>query len=159
MVDAVAGLLADLFGASAERATLVTCVHNFVRREQHLGEELWVHRKGAISADPGEPGIIPGSMGAPSYHVEGRGCEGALRSSSHGAGRCLSRSEARRRISVADVRRQLRGVWFDVRQAERLRDEAPAAYKDISKVMRAQRELTRVVRAVRPILSYKCPDG
>lgn len=133
----------------------ISCHHNFVRREQHAGETLWVHRKGAISAMDGEPGVIPGSMGAPSYHVLGRGCAAALCSSSHGAGRCMPRGEARRRIAAQELLAQLRGVWFDHRAADELRDEAPAAYKDIGAVMRAQRELTRVVRRLRPVLSFK----
>src|SRR5206468_315103 len=102
-----------------------------------------------------EPGIIPGSMGSPSYHVKGRGCEEALLSSSHGAGRAFSRFAARRAISVSALTEQLRGIWFDHRRAARLIDEAPMAYKDIGKVMRAQKELTRPVRTLTPILSYK----
>jgi tRNA-splicing ligase RtcB len=133
----------------------ISCVHNFVRHETHGGEELWVHRKGAISACFGEPGIVPGSMGTPTFHVEGRGCERSLCSSSHGAGRIMTRSEARRRIGVRELHRQLRGVWFDERRANALRDEAPGAYKDIGRVMRAQAELTKIVRRLRPVLSYK----
>jgi tRNA-splicing ligase RtcB len=135
--------------------TAFACHHNFVRREHHGGEDLWVHRKGAISARDGEPGVIPGSMGAPSYHVAGRGCADALCSSSHGAGRRMSRGEARRRISRDALLTQMRGVWFDHRAAEALRDEAPGAYKDIGAVMRAQRPLTRVVRTLRPVLCFK----
>jgi len=121
----------------------------------HDGEALWVHRKGAISASSGEAGIIPGSMGSPSYQVEGRGLVQSLCSSSHGAGRALTRTEARRSISTRALMRQLEGVWFDHRRADRLRDEAPSAYKDIQLVMRAQRDLTKIVRTVRPILSFK----
>lgn len=135
--------------------TAFACHHNFVRRETHDGEALWVHRKGAISAADGEPGVIPGSMGAPSHHVVGRGCSAALCSSSHGAGRHFGRGEARRRISRAALVDQMRGVWFDLRAADALRDEAPAAYKDIGAVMRAQRDLTRVVRTLRPVLCFK----
>lgn len=135
--------------------TWIACHHNFVRRERHDDEELWVHRKGAVSAHAGEPGIIPGSMGAPSFHTCGRGEVAGLCSSAHGAGRALSRGEARRQIRAADVVAQMRGVWFDHRAADALRDEAPAAYKDIAAVMRAQRELTRVVRRLRPVLSFK----
>ena len=126
-----------------------------MRREEHEGEPLWVHRKGAISARDGEPGIIPGSMGAPSFHVQGRGCARSLCSSSHGAGRCMARGVARQRISARKLHEQMDGVWFDHRLAERLRDEAPGAYKDIGAVMRAQRELTRVIRRLRPRLVLK----
>jgi tRNA-splicing ligase RtcB len=155
MMDGVAVLLAELFGVTADAESVIHCNHNHVRREMHYGAECWVHRKGAVSAREGEPGIIPGSMGTASFHVTGRGHADALCSSSHGAGRRLSRSEARQAIGADDLERQLRDVWFDHRLADRLRDEAPAAYKDIHAVMRAQRDLTRIVRRLRPLLNYK----
>jgi tRNA-splicing ligase RtcB len=140
---------------SPEPATLITCNHNHVRRELHFGEELLVHRKGAIHVSPGGAGIVPGSMGSPSFHVEGRGCPDALDSSAHGAGRLLTRTEARRSVSRRDLARQMHGVWYDHRIEDRLRDEAPAAYKDIGSVMRAQSALVRIVRRLEPLLSYK----
>lgn len=155
ILDQVVALVAAHLGAGSAAGTLVTCTHNHVRRETVGDEELWVHRKGAISARPGEPGVIPGSMGSASFHVEGRGVAAALHSSSHGAGRVMSRSEARHRISQRDFEREMRGVWYDRRLAPRLRDEAPGAYKDIGAVMRAQRPLTRIIRRLRPLLSYK----
>lgn len=155
MVAEACGIIDELFGLTAERDQFLRCLHNHVRLETWNGESAWIHRKGAISAREGEPGIIPGSMGSSSYHVEGRACEPALYSSSHGSGRRMSRTEARARIARRDLEDQMRGVWFDTRMAERLRDEAPAAYKDIDAVMRAQKELTRVVRKLRPVLSYK----
>ena len=94
-------------------------------------------------------------MGTSSYHVEGRGCPESLHSSSHGAGRSMSRDEARRRISVRSLERQMGSVWFDHRSADGLREEAPQAYKDIGAVLRAQHDLTRVLRRLRPVLSYK----
>jgi tRNA-splicing ligase RtcB len=147
----VAEVLADVLGAAPVPGTRITCHHNHVRRE---GERL-VHRKGAMPAGDGEPGVIPGSMGSPSYHVVGRGCAAALASASHGAGRAMSRGEARHAIGVATLRRELAGVWFDRRRADDLRDEAPSAYKAIGEVMRAQRELVRVVRRLVPRLAYK----
>ncbi len=126
-----------------------------VRRETHEGEALWVHRKGAISAVAGERGLIPGSMGTHSFHVEGRGCAEALCSSAHGAGRRLSRTDARRRLSAKDVVRELRGVWFDHRLAAGLREEAPSAYKDIDAVLRAEHDLVRITRRLRPVLCFK----
>lgn len=155
MVRAVGDVLARVLGVQAEEGTYVSCHHNHVRRETHFGESLWVHRKGAMSAAAGEPGLIPGSMGTHSYHVEGRGCEEALASSAHGAGRRLSRTDARRTLSTRDVGRELRGVWFDHRLAPGLREEAPSAYKDIDDVLRAQRDLVRIVRRLRPVLSFK----
>lgn len=147
-------VLAETLGMQALPETLVCCHHNHVRLEC-WGEPLWVHRKGAIPAAEGEPGLIPGSMGSPSYHVLGRGCPDALGSSSHGAGRAMSRAEARRRVQPRDLRRQMRGVAWDEASARALVEEAPEAYRDIGAVMQAQRALTRVVRRVWPVLSYK----
>jgi tRNA-splicing ligase RtcB len=155
MVEEVCDGLAELLGVTGLRDTYLDCHHNFVRLEKHDPGWLWVHRKGAISAREGEPGIIPGSMGSTSFHVTGRGNRDALCSSSHGAGRVMSRSEARRRISVRRLGEQMSGVWFDHRIANRLRDEAPGAYKDIGAVMRAQRTLTRIERRLEPVLVYK----
>ncbi len=148
-------MLTEVTGDGADPNTAINCHHNFIEVTEHQGQRLWVHRKGAISAREGEPGMIPGSMGAASYHVEGRGCAEALWSSSHGAGRSLSRTEARTRISRRALEHQMAGVWFDYRKSADLLEEAPRAYKDIDKVMTAQRELTRIVRRLRPLLSYK----
>jgi tRNA-splicing ligase RtcB len=155
IIEAVSDLLREVLGAMPRAEDRMDCDHNHVQRETHFGAALWVHRKGAVPAGAGEPGIIPGSMGAPTYHTQGRGCTEALGSSSHGAGRSLSRATAFRKITSRDLLRQMRGVWFDQRRADRLRDEAPAAYKDIGQVMRAQHDLTRIVRRLRPVLSYK----
>jgi tRNA-splicing ligase RtcB len=94
-------------------------------------------------------------MGAESHHTVGRGVAAALGSSSHGAGRRFSRTEARERIGQRTLEREMEGIWFDRRKVDGLRDEAPGAYKDIGAVMRAQRELTRIVRTLRPRLSFK----
>lgn len=151
----VAAGLAEILGVEADEDTYVDCHHNFARSEDHGDGALWVHRKGAISARAGEPGIIPGSMGSASFHVTGRGVAASMWSSSHGAGRVMSRAQARHELSVAALHDQMAGVWFDHRLASRLRDEAPAAYKDIGQVMRAQRELTRIERRLRPVVVYK----
>jgi tRNA-splicing ligase RtcB (3'-phosphate/5'-hydroxy nucleic acid ligase) len=155
MVDGVRDILERVLGAEGDETSFVDCNHNHVRRETHAGETLWVHRKGAMPAADGQPGLIPGSMGTRSVHVEGRGCPEALSSSAHGAGRRLSRTEARRTISTRDVGRELRGVWFDHRLAAGLREEAPSAYKDLDGVLRAQHDLVRIVRRLRPVLSFK----
>jgi tRNA-splicing ligase RtcB len=156
MLEATAALVAGRLGLEPEWGeTFLDCAHNHVRLEAPLGEPLWVHRKGAIPAGPGEPGLVPGSMGTATFHVEGRGRGEALWSSAHGAGRRMSRADARRRIGVHELEREMRGVHYDVRRADRLRDEAPSAYKDIGAVLRAQRDLTRIVRRLRPVLSYK----
>jgi tRNA-splicing ligase RtcB len=148
-------ILNQTLSAKACWATLITTDHNHVALEEHGGRRLWVHRKGAMSAQVGEPGVLPGSMGTVSFHVEGRGCEVALCSSAHGAGRALSRSAARSKISELELRRQMKGIWFDCRLSSVLRDEAPSAYKDIRAVLRAQHDLVKVTRTLRPILNYK----
>jgi tRNA-splicing ligase RtcB len=155
MLRAVEQLLSELFGVELNWETLIHANHNHVRWETHGSESFWVHRKGALPAAEGVLGVIPGSMGSPSFHVTGRGCPESLCSSSHGAGRALSRGEAARSISARQLDREMRGVWFDSRLVDRLRDEAPSAYKDILAVMRAQRDLTRIDRQLQPILSYK----
>jgi len=155
MVQAVAGLLRSALGVECDWDSLFDRHHNHVQRETHHGQALWVHRKGAQNAGINEPGIVPGSMGTDSFHVRGRGVPAALASCSHGAGRKLSRSEARQEVSAKAFDRQMRHVWFDRRRSRALLDEAPTAYKDIHAVMRAQRELVRIERRLRPLLSYK----
>ena len=155
IVAEVSAIMETRFGVRLREDTAITCHHNFVRREHHEGEPLWVHRKGAISAREGELGIVPGSMGAPSFHVVGRGCSEALCSSAHGAGRMMSRTMARHRITIDQLHDSMEGVWFDHRRARGLIDEAPDAYKDIGAVMRAQRALTRPIRKLMPVLSFK----
>jgi tRNA-splicing ligase RtcB len=155
LVEAAEEIIGQQLAALAEPTSYFDCHHNHVRREPHAAGAFWVHRKGAISAAAGEAGIIPGSMGSPSFHVQGRGAAEALCSSSHGAGRAMSRGDARRRITRRAFERQMEGIYFDRQQAERLRDEAPGAYKSITAVMRAQHELTRIVRRLQPLVCVK----
>ncbi|MBK8098652.1 MAG: RtcB family protein [Planctomycetes bacterium] len=150
-----AEVFAEVLGIAIDWSTWHDVVHNFVRAEAHGGESLWVHRKGAASARVGESGAIPGSMGSWSFHVEGRGEAAALCSSSHGAGRRLPRGEAMRTISTRDLERELSAVFWQRENANALRDEAPRAYKDIGAVMRAQRDLVRIIRRLRPVLAFK----
>jgi tRNA-splicing ligase RtcB len=152
---AAAEVVCDVLGGSPREETLIACSHNHVRQEMHEGVALWVHRKGANSAAAGEPGIIPGSMATESVHVTGRGEPRALLSSSHGAGRLMSRADARRRISPRRLRAQMGAVLFDERLAARLCEEAPGAYRDLAAVLRAQRDLVRIERRLRPLLVYK----
>jgi tRNA-splicing ligase RtcB len=151
----VAALVSELLGASELPGSRISVDHNHVRLEEHGGRRLWVHRKGAMGLDAGQLGVVPGSMGTATFHVEGRGSEAALRSSAHGAGRALSRGEARRAISTTRLLEEARGVFFDHRLARELREEAPSAYKDVHAVLRAQRDLVRVVRRLRPVLVFK----
>jgi tRNA-splicing ligase RtcB len=155
MAEEAGKVLTRLLNCGIRWETMIATDHNHVTRERHGGRELWVHRKGAMSAQQGEPGVLSGSMGSPSFHVEGRGCVEALCSSAHGAGRAWSRGAARGRFTDRDLQRQMEGVWYDYRLTGKLRDEAPAAYKDIHKVLKAQRELVKVTRTLRPVLNYK----
>jgi tRNA-splicing ligase RtcB (3'-phosphate/5'-hydroxy nucleic acid ligase) len=155
MADEVGRVLAATLGAHVCWDTVITTDHNHVSLETHAGRDLWVHRKGAMRARLGESGVLPGSMGSLSFHVEGRGHEAALCSSAHGAGRALSRTAARGQVTEREFRRQMEGVWYDSRKTEKLRDEAPSAYKDIRSVLRAQKEMVKVIRTLRPVLNYK----
>lgn len=155
MLEAAAGVARDILGCRADWSTLLDADHNHVQAEMHDGGSLLVHRKGANRAPEHAPNLIPGSMATHTYRVTGRGTPGSLASSSHGAGRRFSRGAARSRIRRRDVERQLAGVWIDPRVAARLVDEVPSAYRDIHAVMRAQRELVRIVWRLRPVLSYK----
>jgi len=132
---------------------VIECHHNYVANERHFGRNMWVTRKGALRARRGDIGIIPGSMGAKSYIVRGTGSKHSLQSCSHGAGRALSRTEARKRYSAADLRAQTVGV--ECRKDHDVVDELPAAYKDIDKVMEAQQDLVEIVHTLKQILCVK----
>ena len=133
----------------------VNCHHNFTQREVHNGVETWITRKGAIKADVGDLGVIPGSMGTRSYIVEGKGNEASWMSCSHGAGRRHSRSKAKKLYTSADLAEQMKGkVWLSKR-ADALVDEIPAAYKDIDQVMADQADLVEVHHTLQQLLNYK----
>jgi tRNA-splicing ligase RtcB len=131
----------------------INCHHNYVARESHGGERLFVTRKGAISAREGELGIIPGSMGAKSYIVRGKGNPESFCSCSHGAGRHMSRSEAKRKFDRFDLAAQTAGI--ECRKDGGVVDEIPAAYKDIDKVMAHQTDLVEVVHTLRQVVCIK----
>ena len=131
----------------------VNCHHNYVQREEHFGREVFVTRKGAVSAREGELGIIPGSMGARSYIVEGKGNADSFHSCSHGAGRAMSRGEAKRRFTVKDHERATEGV--ECRKDANVLDETPMAYKDIDRVMAAQEDLVRVKHTLKQVICIK----
>lgn len=131
----------------------VNCHHNYVSRERHYGKQVYVTRKGAVSAQRGELGIIPGSMGARSFIVRGKGNPESFCSCSHGAGRAMSRAEARRRFTVEDHVRMTEGV--ECRKDADVIDETPAAYKDIDAVMAAQADLVEVVHTLRQVVCVK----
>lgn len=131
----------------------VNCHHNYVAIESHYGEDVLVTRKGAVSAGEGELGIIPGSMGSRSYIVRGKGNPESFRSCSHGAGRAMSRTEARKRFSVEDHARATAGV--ECRKDIGVIDETPMAYKSIDAVMAAQKDLVEVAHTLRQVVCVK----
>jgi tRNA-splicing ligase RtcB len=131
----------------------VNCHHNYVQKERHFGEDVYVTRKGAVSARAGQLGIIPGSMGARSFIVRGKGHPESFDSCSHGAGRAMSRGEARRRFTLADHRAATEGV--ECRKDKDVIDETPAAYKDIDAVMAAQQDLVEVVHTLKQVVCVK----
>jgi tRNA-splicing ligase RtcB len=150
VVAAVRRVIAKPFETHVEA---VNCHHNYVSRERHFGQDILVTRKGAVSARMGELGIIPGSMGARSYIVRGLGNADSFHSCSHGAGRKMSRTEARKRFSLEDHRVATLGV--ECRKDVDVIDETPAAYKDIDAVMQAQKDLVEVVHTLKQIVCVK----
>jgi tRNA-splicing ligase RtcB len=131
----------------------VNCHHNYVQHERHFGRDVLVTRKGAVSAREGELGIIPGSMGTRSYIVRGKGNPESFHSCSHGAGRTMSRTEAKRRFTLADQVKATEGV--ECRKDAGVIDEIPMAYKDIDAVMHAQRDLVEVVHTLKQVVCVK----
>jgi tRNA-splicing ligase RtcB len=154
MMDAaIVEVLSFLGGGSVTRS--VNCHHNFAQPEVHDGRELWVTRKGAIRADTGDLGVIPGSMGTRSYIVRGKGSAASWRSCSHGAGRRHSRTQARKLFSAADLTEQMKGKTWLKGRASALVDEIPMAYKDIDQVMADQSDLVEVLHTLHQVLNYK----
>lgn len=140
-------------GLPLTRLMEINCHHNYVEKENHYGENVFVTRKGAVRARETDYGIIPGSMGTRSYIVQGRGNEASFHSCSHGAGRRMSRTEARKRFTAVDLEDQTRGV--ECRKDLGVLDEIPGAYKDIDKVMEDQSDLVTVVATLKQVLCVK----
>lgn len=134
--------------------TTINIHHNYAAFEHHFGTDVLVHRKGATQAQTGQPGIIPGSMGAPSYITRGLGNPESFESSSHGAGRRMGRKEAKRTLNLEEERAKMEGIVHGLRTVEDL-DEAPGAYKSIDKVMENQKDLTEIVVKLTPLASIK----
>ena len=131
----------------------INCHHNYVSEEHHFGEQVFVTRKGAIRAGEGEYGIIPGSMGAKSFIVRGKGNPSSFCSCSHGAGRMLSRTKAKRLFTEEDLVKQTEGVECNIDKS--VIDEIPAAYKDIDQVMANQNDLVDVVHTLKQVICIK----
>lgn len=150
VIDAMRQEIAKPFTITQEA---INCHHNYVEKENHFGRNMWVTRKGAIRAREGDLGIIPGSMGQRSYIVRGKGNLQSYCSCSHGAGRVMSRAEAKRRFSITDLIAQTEGV--ECRKDENVIDEIPASYKDIDQVMANQTDLVEVVHQLKQVLCVK----
>lgn len=153
MLQAVVAALRESLPAFELTDQVVNCHHNYVARERHYGKDVWVTRKGAVRAGEGEWGIIPGSMGARSYIVRGKGNPESFCSCSHGAGRAMSRGEAKRRFTLEDHAKATEGI--ECRKDADVIDETPMAYKDIDAVMAAQQDLVDIVHTLRQVVCVK----
>jgi tRNA-splicing ligase RtcB len=157
MMQAAIGALASVVpGATpqlGDDGLAVNCHHNYVAKEHHFGANVWVTRKGAVRAREGDLGIIPGSMGARSYIVRGKGNPESFMSCSHGAGRAMSRTEAKKRFTLEDHAKATEGV--ECRKDAEVLDETPGAYKPIDAVMAAQSDLVEIVHELRQVVCVK----
>ena len=153
MMDRVVRQFADWVGGPVERTEEINCHHNYTEPETHFGKRVWLSRKGAINAEAGRAGLIPGSMGTASYVVVGLGNRVALNSAPHGAGRNFSRTAARRQFTRDDLRAAMVGIEY--RDTDAFIDEIPAAYKDIDQVMADAVELVEVRHTLRQVVNVK----
>ncbi|HJQ02253.1 MAG TPA: RtcB family protein [Jatrophihabitans sp.] len=153
MMHRVVDAFSDWVGDEAERTAEINCHHNYTEQESHFGKTVWLSRKGAINAAEGVPGLIPGSMGAASYVVTGKGNRLALDSSPHGAGRNFSRSAARKRFTRTDLNDRMKGIAWG--ESDAFLDEHPDAYKDIDVVMADAADLVEVEHRLRQIVNVK----
>jgi tRNA-splicing ligase RtcB len=153
MLQAVLDILRASFPSLTTEEMAVNCHHNYVVKERHFGKDVWLTRKGAVRAGTGELGIIPGSMGAKSFIVRGKGNPESFETCSHGAGRAMSRNEAKRRFTVEDHARATAHV--ECRKDADVIDETPGAYKDIDAVMAAQADLVEIVHTLRQVVCVK----
>lgn len=153
MMEATLKALRGHLPAFEVTQTAINCHHNYIAQENHFGANVWVTRKGAVRARGGDLGIIPGSMGTGSFIVRGKGNRDSFCSCSHGAGRAMSRGEAKKRISLEDHAKAMTGI--ECRLDADVLDESPAAYKDISAVIAAQDDLIEIVHRLRQVLNVK----
>lgn len=153
MMAATIRAFEEFMGGALQQEETINCHHNFTQMEHHGGVDVWLTRKGAIKADKGDRGIIPGSMGTRSYVVSGLGNSASYCSCSHGAGRRLGRKEAKRKLSVESLSEAMSGIAWN--HSDALVDEHPLAYKDIDVVMENQRDLVTVDHTLHQVLNYK----
>ncbi len=154
MMDAAQRSLFEVVGRGSVVKT-ENCHHNFTQREHHLGRDVWLTRKGAIKAGVGDEGVIPGSMGTRSYIVRGKGAASSFESCAHGAGRRMSRSKARRELTVDSLTSAMQGRTWNSDKAKALLDEHPSSYKSIDQVMADQEDLVEVTHVLRQVFNYK----
>lgn len=155
LLSAATEAVADVLGGDPACSTRIDVHHNFASEETHLGRKLWVHRKGAIAAPPGALVVIPGSMGTATYVAEGLGEATSFQSASHGAGRVMTRREARERISAHRLAHAMRRVVHDDRRHASLVEEAPAAYRDVREVLEDEADLVRPLLRLEPLVVLK----
>ncbi|QNQ89874.1 RtcB family protein [Corynebacterium poyangense] len=153
MMDRFADALTDFMDSPVREEERINCHHNYTTKEVHYGKKVWITRKGAIRAEAGTSALIPGSMGTASYVVEGLGYPPALHSAPHGAGRLLSRREAKKRFNAADLDARMSGIVY--RPGEEFVDEIPDAYKDIDEVIAASAQLVKVRHTLHQVLNIK----
>lgn len=153
MMDRFARELGFFVDKQLEEVEHINCHHNYTVQEEHYGETIWLTRKGAVLADEGTPALIPGSMGTASYVVSGKGNAEALRSAPHGAGRRMSRNQAKKRFSTADLDSRMAGIVY--RPGKEWIDEIPDAYKDIDQVMADAADLVTIRHKLRQIVNVK----
>lgn len=153
MMDRVIHDFEHWIGANVEVKERINCHHNFTQKENHMGHSVWLSRKGAIQADSGRPGLIPGSMGTASYVVTGKGYAPSFNSSPHGAGRVFARNAAKKRFTLEDMDREMVGVEYNRKEA--FLDEIPSAYKDIDVVMKDAKDLVEIKHTLKQIVNVK----
>ncbi|HEY1973290.1 MAG TPA: RtcB family protein [Pseudonocardia sp.] len=155
MVDRVVACLAEWADTDVRAEETINCHHNYTERERHFGRDVWLTRKGAINAERGRRGLIPGSMGTRSYVVTGKGQPASFCSAPHGAGRNFSRSEARRRFTVDELADAMKGIEWRAENADAFLDEIPGAYKDVDVVMADASDLVSIDHTLRQVLNVK----
>ncbi len=155
MTNAVLAALRNSTDLDFKPVDRIDCHHNYAEKETHHGKTMWITRKGAIRAQQGDRGVIPGSMGDDTYIVSGRGCADSYCSASHGAGRLMSRKQAKREIPPERLTELMSGRTWQSDKAENLVDEAPGAYRPILQVMRSQQDLVSVDHRLTAVLNYK----
>jgi tRNA-splicing ligase RtcB len=153
MMDRVVTCYEEWVGEPVERREEINCHHNYTEQETHFGRQVWLSRKGAINAEAGRMGLIPGSMGTASYVVEGKGDRMSLSSAPHGAGRQYSRTAARKTFTHEQLREAMQGIEY--RDTDAFIDEIPAAYKDIDQVMADAADLVAVTHTLRQVVNVK----